>query len=153
MTRTAGECQAASRCRPPGGHCESCFQVRAQFVYYLLFCTLTYCPVFLFGRQINSMVPVQNLIPMWGNSRNWRAQQPNGHLIFHVPTVEFQKNTCLLFLLAWTTLIILHVNFMYHYSKSIPFVKESTGLWVNFFFRGDPSEGVSSDKSLKRDYR
>ena len=27
LTRTSGERQAASRCRPPWGHCESCFQV------------------------------------------------------------------------------------------------------------------------------
>ena len=72
--------------------------------------------------------------------------EPNGHLIFHVPTVEFQKNTCLLFLLAWTTLIILHVNFMYHYSKSIPFVKESTGLWVNFFSEATHPKGCPVTK-------
>ena len=59
------------------------------------------------------------------------------------------KKYMFVFLLAWTTLIILHVNFMYHYSKSIPFVKESTGLWVNFFQRRPIRRGVQWQKFKK----
>ena len=97
--------------------------------------------VFLIGKKMNSMVRFQNLIPMWGNSWN---------LIFHFPQLNFKKIHVCFFLLTWTILIILHVNFMYHWPKSIPIVKKSC---ESIFFRGDPSEGVSSDKSLKRNYR